>query len=218
MTALAITSITNFLLAAEVLFLAGRMSRMPKARFSAAWYFSGVLLLLGIGALLGGIDHGFFEPANLPRYLIQRSNWIVLGGVTFCLLMTTATQFFAAAARRVALVAAVVQFAAFTTAALLVDSFLVVILDYAPVMLLMLVMSVMGLGSGKGSGRMVAGILILFAASGIQAAGVDLFQPLDRNGLYHLLSMMGVVFLYLGGTRLGTEAESAGRRTYRIRG
>jgi hypothetical protein len=51
---------------------------------------------------------------------------------------------------------------------------------------------------------MVAGILILFAASGIQAAGVDVFMPLDRNGLYHLLSMLGVVFLYCGGVRLKT--------------
>ena len=56
MTAHAITSITNFLLAAEVFFLAGRMSGTPKVRFSAAWYFSGVLLLLGVAALLGGID------------------------------------------------------------------------------------------------------------------------------------------------------------------
>ena len=112
MTALAITSITNFLLAAEVLFLAGRMSGRPKDRFSAAWYFSGVLFLLGVAALLGGIDHGFFEPANVPRYLIQRSDWIVLGGVTFCLLMTTAQQFFPPTLHRVMFVVAAVQFAA----------------------------------------------------------------------------------------------------------
>jgi hypothetical protein len=133
MTALAITSITNFLLAAEVFILAGRMSRMPKVRFSAVSYFSGVLLLLGVAALLGGIDHGFFEPANMPRYLIQRSDWIVLGGVASCLLMTTAKQFFPLAVQRVVLFAAVVQFAADTAAVLLVDSFLVVILNCAPV-------------------------------------------------------------------------------------
>src|ERR1035437_10551394 len=114
MTAHAITSITNFLLAAEVFFLAGRMSGTPKVRFSAAWYFSGVLLLLGVAALLGGIDHGFFEPANMPRYLIQRSDWIVFGGVTFCLLMTTAKQFFSPRVQRVVFIAAVVQFAADT--------------------------------------------------------------------------------------------------------
>ena len=92
-------------------FLAGRMSRIPKARFSAAWYFTGVLLLLGVAALIGAVDHGFLEPAQLPRYFIQRADWIVLGGVTFCLLMTTAKQFFDPRFHRVLLIAAVVQFA-----------------------------------------------------------------------------------------------------------
>ena len=205
MTAQAITSITDFLLAGEVLFLAGRMSGTPKDRFSAAWYFSGVLLLLGVAALLGGIDHGFFEPANMPRYLIQRSDWIALGGVTFCLLMTTAKQFFPPGLQRVALLAAVVQFAADTAAVLWIDSFLDVILNYVPVMLLLLAMSSISLRNGRGSPQMVAGILILFAASGIQAAGVDVFSPLDRNGLYHLGSMVGVGFLYCGGVRLRTK-------------
>ena len=205
MTAQAITSITDLLLAAEVFFLAGRMTRKPKDRLSAAWYFSGVLLLLGVAALLGGIDHGFFEQTNMPRYLIQRSDWIVLGGVTFCLLMTTAKQFFSPRVQRVVFIAAVVQFAADTAAVLLVDSFLDVILNYVPVMLLLLVMSFIGLRSGIGSAQMVAGILILFAASGIQAAGLDVFRPLDRNGLYHLVSMIGVAFLYLGGVQLRTK-------------
>jgi hypothetical protein len=202
MTAQAITAITDLLLAGEVFFLAGRMSRMPKDRFSAAWYFSGVLLLLGVAAFLGGIDHGFVEPANMPRYLIQRSDWIVLGGVTFCLLMTTAKQFFPPKVQRVVSIVALVQFVANAAAVLSVDSFLDVILNYVPVMLLLLVMSLIGLRSGRGSRQMIVGILILFSASGIQAAGVDVFTPLDRNGVYHLVSMIGVAFMYFGGVQL----------------
>jgi hypothetical protein len=205
MTVLALTAITDFLLASEAFFLAGRLSSRPKDRFSAAWYFTGVLLLLGVAALLGGIDHGFFQVANLPRYAIQRSDWIVMGGVTFCLLMTTARQFFPPAVQRFALLAAVIQFAVDTAAVLWIESFLDVILNYAPVMLLLLVMNFVGLRSGKGSPNMIAGILILFAASGILAARVDVFSPLDHNGLYHLLSMIGVGFLYAGGVQLKTK-------------
>jgi hypothetical protein len=76
-TPLAITSITNFVLAGEVLFLAGRMTAIPKDRFSAAWYWSEILLLLGLGALIGGIDHGLFE-ASHQRYFIERANCVVL--------------------------------------------------------------------------------------------------------------------------------------------
>ena len=199
MTVLAVTSITNILLASLVFYLAGRMSRIPKARFSAAWYFTGVLLLLGTAALIGAIDHGFFEPANMPRYWIQRADWIVLGGVTFCLLMTTAKQFFDARFHRILLVVAAVQFAADSAAVLLVDSFLDVILNYAPVMLLLLAMSIKAR-----SIHLTAGLLILSFASAIQAAGWDALRPLDHNGVYHLVSMAGVVFLYLGGMRLRT--------------
>src|SRR6476620_12373708 len=117
------------------------MSRTPKERFSAAWYFTGVLLLRGVAALIGAVDHGFFEPAGLPRYIIQRSDWIVLGGVTFCLLMTTARQFWAPSVQRIALIVAMVQFAADTAAVLCIESFATVILNYAPVMLLLLVMN-----------------------------------------------------------------------------
>jgi hypothetical protein len=205
MTAEAITAITDFLLAAEAFFLAGRMTAKPKDRFSAAWYFCGVLLLLGTAALLGGIDHGFIRPANLPRNLIQRSDWIVLGGVTFCLLMTTAKQFFPPKWQRAAWIVAVVQFAGYAFAVLLADSFAVVVVNYSPIMLLLLTMNIIGLRSGLGSRQMIAGILILFLASGIQAAGINIFTPFDRNGLYHVVSMVGVAFMYLGGKRLTTK-------------
>jgi hypothetical protein len=201
-TVLVVTSITNILLASVVFVLAGRMSRTPKERSSAAWYFTGVLLLLGVAALIGAVDHGFLEPAGLPRYFIQRADWIVLGGVTFCLLMTTAKQFFAPRVQRIFLIVAVIQFVVDTIAVLLVDSFLDVILNYAPVMLLFLAMNILGLKNGTGSVQMIVGILILSAASAIQAAGWDRLSPLDHNGVYHVVSILGVVFLYLGGASL----------------
>jgi hypothetical protein len=202
LTAADMTAITDFMLACEVLWLAGLTAERAKARFSAMWFWAATLVLLGLGALIGGIDHGFFEPANLPRYVIGRINWIVLGAMTFCLLMATAKQFFSPAVQRVVLIAGIAQFAIDTVAVLMVDSFLDVILNYAPVIILLLAMSVRGLKNGSGSRAMIAGILIQFLASGIQAAGVDALSPLDHNGLYHVVSMVGVAYLYVGGERL----------------
>jgi hypothetical protein len=202
LTPLAVTAITDFLLAGEALFLAGLTAGVKKTRFSAAWYWTGTMLLLGLGALLGGIDHGFFEPAGLPRYVIQRANWIVLGAMTFCLLMATAKQFFSPAVQRALLIVGILQFAVDTAAVLAIDSFLDVILNYAPVIVLLLIMSCIGLKSGAGSWQMIVGILIQFAASAIQSMGLDTLSPLDHNGLYHVVSMVSVVFLYLAGKRL----------------
>ena len=197
-----VTAITDFMLACEVFFLAGLTAGRVKARFSAAWFWAAALALLGLGALIGGIDHGFFEPANLPRYFIVRVDWIVLGAMTFGLLMATAKQFFSPAVQRVVAIAGIVQFATDTAAVLLVDSFLDVILNYAPVIVLLLAMNIRGLKDRSGSWPMIAGVLIQFLASAIQAMGVDALSPLDHNGLYHVVSMVGVAYLYAGGKRL----------------
>ncbi len=93
MDRLAITSITNFLLAAELFFVAGMMVRTVKARFTPAWFWAVAVTALAASSLLGGIDHGFVEPAGLDRYWIQRPNWLVMGVMTFCTLQAAGGQF-----------------------------------------------------------------------------------------------------------------------------
>jgi hypothetical protein len=202
MGTLAITSITNFILACELFFLAGLMVKTPKARFSAAWFWGGAMFALASSALLGGIDHGFVEPAELSRYFIQRPNWIVVGVATFCMLLATARQFFPPSWQRPALICGSIQLAVYAVAVLLVEDFRIVIVNYAPVMLLLLVASIIGLRRGTGSWQMVVGILVLLGASAVQALGVDVFSPLDQDGLYHVISIVGVLFMYWGGQRL----------------
>jgi len=202
MSTLAITSVTNFLLAGEVLFLAGRLVQAAQKRYSASWYWAGMLLLLGLASLAGGIDHGFFEPAHQPRYWIQRLTWVLLAGMTFCLLQSTAKQFFTPRWQRIVLRLGVAQSAAVTAVMLLVDNFLVVIVNYAPVMLVLLVVNTLGLRDGTGSRNITTGLLVMAAASAVQQFGPDAFSPLDHNGLYHLMAMAGVIFLYRGGREL----------------
>lgn len=90
----------------------------------------------------------------------------------------------------------------------LVDSFLVAVVNYLPLKLAMLAFNLHGLwrGSGDGHWTIVLGILVLLLASTVQALGIDTFSPIDHGGLYHLISMPGVVLLYLGGRRLKTPA------------
>jgi hypothetical protein len=208
---LAITAITNFILAAELFFLAGMMVKTPKSRFSAAWFWGGAMLALATSALLGGIDHGFVESAGLSREPIQRPNWIVLGVATFCVLLATARQFFPPGWQRPALVVATVQLVVYAVAVLVIGDFSVAILNYAPVVLLLLAMSVRGLKDGTGSWQMVVGILVLLAASAAQALRVDALSPLDHDGLYHVIFIVGAPFLYLGGQRLKTTRPASTR-------
>lgn len=202
MDALAVTSITNFILASELFFLAGLMAKTPKARFSAAWFWAAAMFALASSALIGGIDHGFVEPVGLPRYVIQRPNWIVLGVATFCMLLSTARQFFPPRWLRTVLVIGTIQLVVYSVAVLLVDDFRIAIVNYAPVLLLLLLMSVRGLQGGSGSWQMVVGIVVLLAATVVQALTVDIFSPLDGDGLYHVTAMGAALLLYWGGQRL----------------
>lgn len=208
LTALAVTAITNFILACVVFLLAGMLLAVPKARGSAAWFWCLALLLLGASALLGGIDHGFFEvQGELPvRRVIERSNWVLLGLLTAAVLGTAARQFFRPPVQRVILILAVVQFVLYAILVVTVANYFVVILNYAPAILLLLAASVAGLRTGAGSRAMVAGLVVLIVASAVQAAQVDMFSPVDRNGLYHLIALPGVVLLYLGGRTLSRTA------------
>lgn len=204
LSALAITSITNFILASEAFFLAGLFVARAKARFSAAWFWQWALLGLASTALLGGIDHGFFEVfGQIPvRKVIEHTNWFLIGLLTLAVFLTTVQQFVRPAWRKYLYALAGLQLAVYTAAILLMDNFLIVMANYAPVMLWLLVCSVRGVKSGTGTWAMVLGIVIAFAASGIQAAQVDVFSPFDRNSLYHFGMMLALVFLYRGGLRL----------------
>jgi hypothetical protein len=83
----------------------------------------------------------------------------------------------------------------------LVDTYLIVILNYAPAMLLLLALNFVALRKGQGSWSMVIGVVVFTIASAVQALGIG-FPHVDNNGLYHLGAMIGSVFLYRGGTRL----------------
>ena len=159
---------------------------------------------MGISALVGGISHGFFEPdGKTPaRRVMDKAKDLAGGVVAFFVLLTAGRQFVGPRAQLIVLLIALVQFGAFAAAVILFESFLVVIIDYAPAVLLLLVLSILGLPEGAGSWQMIVGLALSVAASLFQALGVDRFSPLDRNGLYHLILMAATVFLFLGGLRL----------------
>ncbi len=205
MKALELTAVTNFILASEVFLFSGLLLGKGHRLGSASMLWALAMLFLAIGALAGGIDHGFFEPygSSPTRVLMQKITWICLGLVALFALLTTGWQFFTGGrARIVFLVIGLVQLAVFIVPALLSDNFIVVIIDYAPVMILFLVLNFVGLRAGTGSWAMIVGLLLSFAASALQALGFDALSPLDRNGVYHVLMMASVVFLFLGGQSL----------------
>jgi hypothetical protein len=203
-TPLRVTAITNFVWAGEALAAGGFLLARAGRVSSAAGWWALALLSMGISALLGGIGHGFFEPeGKTPAWrAMDRAKDLSAGLIACFVLLTAGRQFFGAGAQLSVLLVAIVQLVAFAAAVILLDSFLVVIIDYAPAVVLLLVLSIIGLPAGTGSWQMIVGLALSIAASLCQALGIDTFSPLDRNGLYHVILMAATVFLFLGGLRL----------------
>ncbi|MCU0845805.1 MAG: hypothetical protein MUC76_12865 [Spirochaetes bacterium] len=205
MTPLALTAITNFLWASEAFFLAGVLFGQMDSFMGPYGIWAVSITLMGMGALLGGIDHGFFEPISRDwkgRMVMQKLSWIVAGAMTFTIVVVCAMRFFPDRYGNLVIAIGAAQLCIFLALIFRTDKFLVVVVNYAPVMLVFLGLNIHGLSSGTGSLNLVIGLVIAFIASAIQVAKVNLFRPLDWNGLYHLLMMVATVFFYLGGIDL----------------
>lgn len=205
MTPLALTAITNFLWASEAFFLAGMLFGRMDGFMGPYGIWAASLALMGTGALLGGIDHGFFEPAGRDwkgRMVMQKLSWIVAGAMTFAIVMVCALRFFSGRHADIVIAAGIIQLCIFLVLIFRTDKFIIVIVNYVPVTLLFLGLNVYGLPAGTGSLNLVIGLVIAFVASAVQVAKVNVFHPLNWNGLYHLIMMIATLFLYMGGLDL----------------
>jgi hypothetical protein len=196
-----VTAITNFILSCEA-FLAGGflLARAPSAP-SAGYFWALAILALAAGTLVGGIDHGFFEQKGdtKSRMVMQKATWILTGIMTFLALLTVLYQFANGALRLVFVCVGLVQLVLFAFLAVRIHNFLIVIINYAPVLIALLVLNLIGIGNGTGSWYMVAGVLVSFLAGALQALAVDTFTPVDRNGIYHVVMMAAVALFFLSG-------------------
>lgn len=204
LSALGVTSITDFILAGEAFFFGGLLVARRKRRWSAAWFWQIALLLLAIGAFVGGVDHGFFQIAGdtHTRKAVQHTTWFVIGVLTLVTFLTVVEQFLEPRWRRVLYTVAGLQFVVYLLAIRLLDSYAVVIASYASIMVWSLLCNIRGLRDGTGTWPMILGILVALAASAVQATGLRLSESVDHNGLYHAGMMMAVWLSYRGGLRL----------------
>ncbi len=205
MTSRVITAITDLLLAGEALLIGGLLLGMRTDLCTSGGMWALAMVFLGLSALTGGIDHGFFElpEGNVQgRVVMQKITWLLIGVMTFLVLFSSVLEFVSPRYHVPFMLAGALQFAVFTVFVLRSERFLVVILNYLPVILLFLALNLFFLDTDRGNMYLIVGILVSFLASAVQIANPSILHPLDGNGLYHLIMMIAVVFFYYGGKDL----------------
>lgn len=210
---LALSAITDLLLAVMQAFAAGLLFRPGLARGSAAWLWAVSMAVIAVVFLLGGLDHGFYEMVDHPLHPAMTAATRVLVAVaSFMLALVAARRFLRQRAARVTVLCVGAFEAAVIALVLTSDNFFVVIAGYAGVLLLLLGLAVAGLRTGAGSVAMIAGIVITLGASAIPVVGYEIVAGFGAYATYHVALMPAVFAFYLAGRALddGRDAPRAG--------
>ncbi|PLX85689.1 MAG: hypothetical protein C0617_03130 [Desulfuromonas sp.] len=199
------TLATDLLLAALVLWFAARLFREARdggQRSVLLW--GAAFVASALAAAAGGVVHGFTDQLG-P---LQGGLWKVTVysvGLASLLLVSASSYAAARGAGRALLIAlALAKFVFYAVWMAGHDAFRYVIYDYAPALLLVLIL--MGWGAARrsvpGALWVVGGILVSFGAAAIQMKGPDLHLHFNHNDLYHVVQMGGFWLWYRGGLLL----------------
>lgn len=203
MTELALSALTNAILAGFIAFLAGLSFRSDQDRTSAAGLFAFYLLLAALANLLGTIHHGFVEgtgpPADIPLRSVTR---IVMAIGLLVFLMSMARQFMPPLGLRISLVVGLIGLALSSWIVSTQDNLLVLVAADLVVMLLALGLHLRGLRDGSGSWAMCVAIALTLAASMLIPFGAKGVAGLGLYGTFHVVLMPAFLFYYLGGRAL----------------
>jgi len=183
---------------AVVLFMEGGRSDPTKGRI-----WSAAFGLLAVAAALGAIAHGF-QMSERTNELIWMPLNLVLG-VTVALFVVGAVYDLRSFSlpRLLLPILLAVGVAFFVVTVLIPGSFLVFVVYETIAMLFALVVYIVlaARQTLRGAAMMAAGVLVSIVAAAVQATGTvrfTLIWDFDHNGAFHLIQMVGLVFLLIG--------------------
>jgi hypothetical protein len=205
-------ALTDFGLAAECALFAGWLLRRGLTGNPLRRWFVVLFAALSLGALLGGITHGFLpDAASDAARMVWNATLIAIGVAALASWAVGAHVLFANSTARWFTAAAALLFAINVAVVLYVDqSFLVAIIFYAPAIVFALVAFVLAY---RTSGKAVllfaiAGIVLSLIAAVIQQTQTGIVAlGLTHNALYHVVQAVGLLLIFLTARGLGSAGH-----------
>ena len=199
------TLLTDYVLGLLSLVLAVRMRSRGLPHTRSDW--AAALFACAVAAFAGGSYHGFLPYMNpgLARVLWLLTLLAVGAAAYFAMVATCRAHL----TRRQQLVISIARLKAVVYAlfALASGLFLVAIIDYSLAFVFVLAAHLRAwLARGDRAALIVVlGVLVSFAAAGIQAAGLAPHPSFNHNDLYHVVQMVGTALLYRGALKTGEK-------------
>jgi len=198
------TLLTDSLLGAFTATLAVALWRSTcRSRQVSSRYWTGAFVASALAALMGGSWHGFHESLS-PWFgrLLWGATTCAVGLAGLLLLIGTLHATIGNPWRKRLVGIAVVKFLIYLVIVNRYDSYAIVIADYAPNLLAVLVFSLARLRRASFAAWSSAGIMVAFAAAAVQVSGLSLHEHFNHNDLYHVIQAISFWLLYCAGLRL----------------
>ena len=184
------TVLTDYALAAVSIFLGSKLVGQSK-------FWAVAFLALGLGALLGGTWHGFWQSD-----LLWKATTLSVGVASFGMVAGSAVATMSGAAQRLLVGFALGKMAAYWAWMLYHDDFIWVIADTGTALLIVALLHLW-----RFNGWMLAGVAVSVLAGLAQASGFALHERFNHNDLYHVLQTAAMFLLYRGVKRYATEGR-----------
>ena len=182
------TVITDYVLGAVSIFLSLRL--VDASRYWALAFFA-----LGLGALLGGSWHGFWQSD-----VLWKAATLSVGVASFGMVAGSANALTAGRVRTGLIAFAVAKLVAYAAWMLHHDDFIWVIADTASALGIVAALHVL-----KRNPWLLAGVAVSVLAGLAQASGLALHEHFNHNDLYHVLQTAAMFLLYRGVRAYATE-------------
>ena len=200
------TLITDYLLAGLIFYFGLRLlaSWRRTGQQSVYWWSVGYYAS-ALAALAGGTYHGFTSYlGGLPAFLLWKLTVIAVGVAALFLFAGVVLATLSGLPKKCLLILAGLKFLLYAMWMTSHDDFRYVIYDYAPALLGILLLAIYASlpRRERFAPWLIGGVLVSFAAAGIQASGLALHRHFNHNDLYHVVQMGAFWLLYRGGLLL----------------
>ncbi len=196
------TFFTDLVLAVEGLVIGHLLFWRFSKKFDKEYYklWSMSFLFLGVGSLFGGLYHGL--SLNEATYPFIKNFWPIsvfsIGLDSYYMLLSVVCEFFYSY-KKMLYPLAFLKLGFFIFFAVTSGlKFFVVICDYAPVLILLLIMNFYRYLKTKHQSylQMVIGIIISLLGSFAQMLRLGISDSFNHNDVYHLIEMLALFVMY----------------------
>ena len=161
------------------------------------------LLFVGLSAFMGGLDHGFFEPIN-QRYLTRTLTYVCIAAATLFLFRYTILTYFTGKISQVLLVIGYIQFIVFASTSFMYNDFMLVVCNYAPVLLFFFTMNLLNLKRSKSEIKFTMFCVIMIIATVVQILGIGISESVNGDTLFHIIALISYLFFFSGAKKIST--------------